>query len=176
MCLPGAGIHGQDTAPGAQRSVVQPESAQPVTPLCYGANPRLVEVLDEGPLHPPQGPRHSLSTQDRGPGTQSHSQTSLWPKSWCSCSLLCLGLNEAKRHVFACSRNKLERREKPQLQRLFQERNAAAQAQTQPREDQSPQLGPEPSTGVGQVQGDPPQVPATFPQLLTLPQLCSINT
>lgn len=27
-------------SPGAQRSVVQPEPAQPVTPLCYGANPR----------------------------------------------------------------------------------------------------------------------------------------
>lgn len=175
------GIHSQDTAPGAQRSVIpgplalqaQPEPAQPVTPLCLWANPRgWLRCWMRTPLPPV---RTTAQPQHPGPGPWHPEPLTNLPLARklvlvLSELLLCLGLNEAKRHIFACSWNKLERREKLQLQRLFQEGNAAAQAQTQPREDQSPQLGPEPSTGVGQVQGDLywPQVLATFPQLLTL--------
>lgn len=42
-------------------------------------------------------------------------------------------------------------------------RTGPPQAQTQDGEDQSPQPGPEPSTGVGRAQGDPPQAPAALP-------------
>lgn len=45
------------------------------------------------------------------------------------------------------------------MQRLFQDVCVAAQTQTQPREDQSPQLGPELSAGVGWAQRDMLQVP-----------------
>lgn len=49
------------------------------------------------------------------------------------------------------------------MQRLFCDGHMTAEAQTQPGEDQSPQLGLELGTGVGWAQGDPPQVPASLP-------------
>ena len=70
--------------------------------MLWGKSQMLVGVLEKGPsTHPPRT-GHSTASAPRhnwDPGTQSHSQTSLWPETWCSHSLLaellfCLGNRE----------------------------------------------------------------------------------